>query len=68
MSSSISFRPDDQIRSLLDAFATKKSVTKTKVINDALLAYLKSTDEKIARQVAILRRTDSADDYLSDGL
>lgn len=68
MSATISFRADDKIKALLEAFSRKKHISKTEVINQALIEYLSKTDEKIARQVAILRATDSEDDYLSDDL
>ena len=64
----MSFRPDEHIRTLLDAFSVKKHVSKTKIINEALLAYLKNTDEKISKQVQILNQIDNDDDYLGEDL
>lgn len=66
MTTTISFRTDEHIKALLDAFTRKKHLSKTRVINEALLEYLKSADEKITRQVEILRKIDKDDDYLSD--
>lgn len=68
MSATISFRAEDKIKSLLDAFATKTHSTKTKIINDALAEYLQKTDSKIATQINILRMIDNDDDYLSEDL
>lgn len=66
MSATLSFRADDRIKSLLEAFARKKHISKTEVINQALSEFLSKTDEKITKQVSILRATDSNDDYLGD--
>ena len=66
MSAIISFRADNHVKSLLEAFAVKKHITKTKVINEALTAYLKIVDEKITNQVSILNAIDKDEDYLGD--
>lgn len=66
MSATVSFRVEDNIRSLLEALAAKTHLTKTKIINEALAEYLKKTDNKIVSQVKILRMIDNDDDYLSE--
>lgn len=68
MSSTVSFRAEDNIKSLLDAFAAKKHLTKTKIINEALAEYLQKTDSKIINQVNILRMIDKDEDYLDGDL
>ena len=68
MSTTISFRAENNIRSLLEAFATKRHLTKTKIINEALAEYLQKTDSKITNQINILRMIDKDDDYLSEDL
>ena len=68
MSATISFRAENSIKSLLEAFATKTHLTKTKIINEALAEYLKKTDSNITNQINILRMIDKDDDYLSDDL
>lgn len=68
MSDIISFRAESNIKSLLEAFAAKMHLTKTKIINEALAKYLKETNSKIANQVKILRMIDKDDDYLSQDL
>ncbi len=62
----LSFRAEDSIKSLLDAFATKTHLTKTQIINDALATYLNSVDNKIVNQVNLLRKIDKDDDYLDE--
>jgi len=66
MSTIISFRADSHIKALLEAFAVEKHITKTKVINEALTAYLKTVDEKITNQVSILNAIDKDEYYLGD--
>jgi predicted transcriptional regulator len=66
MATTISFRTDEHIKALLEAFTRKKHLSKTRVINEALLEYLKSADEKITRQVEILKMIDEDNDYLSE--
>ena len=66
MNTTISFRADNHIKTLLEAFALKAHITKTQIINDALAAYLKSIDDKITNQVSILNAIDNDEDYLGD--
>ena len=68
MSTTLSFRATSNIQSLLEAFSKKVNLTKTAIINAALLEYLSKTDSKIAKQIAILRKTDNYDDYISEDL
>ena len=68
MNHALSVRLDDSQINLLEFFAKKEHISKTGVIRKALSKYFNENQHKIKSQVAILRKIDHDNDYVSEDL
>ena len=65
MSALLSVRIDDITNSQINAIASQQHKTRTEIVHAALISYLNIKDNKLSKQMEILRQTDNNNDYLS---